>query len=76
MNTFRKIRFTSTEGSTAGLVVPSERLEGKSVGEISRLFPYGESRFMRRLEVSEPFGTFESAFAYEFSPKTASYSET
>jgi hypothetical protein len=74
MNTFRKIRFTSAEGSTAGLVIPSEKLEGKSISEISRLFPYSESRFMRHLEVSEPQPSFESAFAYEFSPRTARYS--
>ena len=66
--TFCRIRFTSRKhGATAALVFTSDRLaQIKSVGELSRAFPYSESLKMERLEVSPNFPTFDEAFAYEF----------
>lgn len=64
--TYRKFRFTSRHGSTAGLVIESDRMEHTTITDLSRLFPYSEARFMARLEVSPEYKTWEEAFGHEF----------
>lgn len=64
--TYRKFRFTSNAGSTAGLVIESDRFERTSITDLSRFFPYSEARFMARLEVSPEYPTWEDAFNHTF----------
>lgn len=65
-SSFRKFRFTSNQGATAGLVIESDRFERLSVTDLSRFFPYSEARFMARLEVSPEFPAWEAAFNHVF----------
>ena len=65
-SSFRKFRFTSSQGVTAGLVIESERFARTSITDLSRLFPYSEARLMARLEVSPEYPTWEGAFAHTF----------
>ncbi len=61
--TFTKVRFTSKlNGNTAGLVFDDDFLEGKTIQDISRLFPVSEAMKMERLELSQSFTTWEEAF--------------
>lgn len=64
--TFKKFRFTSKQGSTAGLVIESDRMARMDISDLSRFFPYSEARFMARLEVSPEYKTWEDAFAHDF----------
>lgn len=63
---YRKFRFTSNAGATAGLVIESDRFERTSITDLSRFFPYSEARFMARLEVSPEYPTWEAAFNHTF----------
>ena len=63
---YRKVRFTSKRGATAGLVVESDRLARMSLADVSRLFPYSESRFMAQLETSPEYPSWDAAFAHSF----------
>jgi len=66
-STYRKVRFTSkANGSTAGLVIESDRFERMSITDFSRLFPYSEASKMRTLQVSPEFPTWEAAFDHSF----------
>lgn len=65
-STYQKIRFTSRNGSTAGLVFDSLKIERSSVSELSRFFPYSEASKMARIQVSPKFNTWEEAFEYQF----------
>lgn len=63
-----KIRFVSKyhHGATAGLIVSATAMKGKTVSDISRLFPYSEANRMDRLERSPFFPSWDQAFAYTF----------
>ncbi len=63
---YRKVRFTSSRGSTAGIVVEAPKLAKMSISEVSRLFPVSESRFMSKIQTSPEFLSWDEAFAYEF----------
>ncbi len=65
-STYRKFRFTSRNGATAGLVIESDRFERMSITDLSRFFPYSEAQFMARLEVSPEYPTWEDAFNHSF----------
>ena len=65
-STYVKFRFTSNAGATAGLVIETDRLQRTSVSDLSRFFPYSESRFMARLEVSPEYPSWEDAFNHSF----------
>lgn len=62
---FRKIRFTSKHGATAGLVVPAA-VAKKPITEISRLFPMHEASKMERFEQSPVLPSWEAAFNFSF----------
>ena len=64
--TYQKIRFTSRNGSTAGLVFDSFKIEHSSISELSRFFPYSEASKMARIQVSPEFNTWEEAFDFVF----------
>ena len=64
--TYLKFRFTSRHGCTAGLVIESDKFSNLSITELSRFFPYSESRFMRELEVSREFNSWRDAFDFDF----------
>ncbi len=66
MSEYVKFRFTSDKGSTAGLVLNVEIYKKKTIGALSQMFPMREATKMMRLECSEPFGTWEDAFHYDF----------
>lgn len=69
MNTFLKIRFTSpAQGSTAGLVLDTDKFNALSIQDISRMFPYSEALKMKRLQASRNYPTWVEAFAHEFEP--------
>lgn len=61
-----KARFTSLDGATAGLVFNVEAFESMTISEFSRLFPISEARFMRAVEVSPRYQTWEAAFNHDF----------
>lgn len=63
---FRKIRFISARGVTAGLVIGTAHAKWR-VSELSRLFPMWEARRMSQLQASPWFKTFEEAFNYTLS---------
>lgn len=65
-DTYKKVRFTSREGSTAGLIFRSSEIQNKTVPDLSRFFPYSESRFMRKVQVSPEFDTWAEAFDFVF----------
>jgi hypothetical protein len=60
---FVKVGFQGKGGETAGIVVPSYVVGTGTFASISRLFPFYEANKMERLYVSDPFPTFEKAFA-------------
>jgi hypothetical protein len=60
---FVKVGFQGRAGETAGIVVPSYVVGTGTFASISRLFPFYEAAKMERLYVSDPFPTFEEAFA-------------
>ena len=64
--TYLKFRFTSRQGCTAGLVIESDKFSNLSITDLSRFFPYSESRFMRELEVSREFENWREAFDFDF----------
>ena len=64
--TYLKFRFTSRQGCTDGLVIESDKFSNLSITELSRFFPYSESRFMRELEVSREFENWREAFDFDF----------
>lgn len=67
MTTYRKVRFYSpTNGSTAGLVLETEKLAQMSIPEISRFFPYSEAIKMQRIQLSHEYETYEEAFLHSF----------
>lgn len=64
---FHKVMFSrSGHGTSAGLVVDTNKIDPADMSAVSRLFPYSEARFMRTYHVSPAFGTFAEAFAYVF----------
>jgi hypothetical protein len=63
---YRKVRFTNNAGGTAGLVLSQEKLDSHTIESLSRLFPVSEARFMRTLQLSPQFPTFDDAFMFEF----------
>ena len=64
--TYLKFRFSSRFGCTAGIVIESDKFSNLSITELSRFFPYSESRFMRELEVSREFNSWREAFDFDF----------
>jgi hypothetical protein len=66
MTTYSKVRFVSQAGATAGLVLESDKIPTLGIAGISRLFPYSESVYMTRIEISPSFPTWENAFAHQF----------
>ena len=65
-STYKKVRFTSRNGSTAGLIFESYKLENMSLSDISRFFPYSESGKMAKIQYSPEFNTWLEAFEYSF----------
>lgn len=63
---FRKVRFSNGGLATPGLVFDADTLATKTVGEISRCFPYWEALKMNKIEASPLFETWTAAFYYEF----------
>lgn len=63
---YQKIRFYSSHGATAGLVIPAEDMRSKSLSELSMLFPYSEYRKMAFFQFSPPYPTWEEAFQHTF----------
>lgn len=68
INGYCKIRFVSKyhHGATAGLILHTDTLKGKTIADLSRYFPIGECNKMDRLERSPFFATWDEAFAYTF----------
>lgn len=66
MTTYSKVRFLSKSGATAGLVLESAKIPVLGIAGISRLFPYSESVYMKRIEISDSYPTWEKAFAHQF----------
>jgi len=65
--TYIKARFTSkNNGSTAGLVLESQKFYALSLTAFSRMFPYSEAVKMERTQVSPEYGTWDEAFAHSF----------
>ncbi len=64
--TYIKFRFTSVKGSTAGLVMESCKFHATTVTALSRLFPYEESRYMKVIECSPEYPSWDEAFAHQF----------
>lgn len=63
MDTFHKILFYSRQhGRTAGLILKSSELDGKTISDLSRLFPLTEFRKMQNYYISEAFPSWEAAF--------------
>ena len=52
--------------TTAALILDSEKIDGMTVTEISRLFPYSECTKMVYLEISPEYDSFEDAFYADF----------
>jgi len=65
MNMYHKVRFTSSIGSTAGLILTDKQVK-LHITEISRMFPYSEAMKMATFQVSPAYETWEQAFAHEF----------
>ena len=65
-----KVRFSSKNhhGATAGLIFSATALKGKTISDISRLFPFSEFNKMNRLERSPVFPSWDEAFHYQFIP--------
>lgn len=62
-----KVRFScKTNGATAGLVLPYDKVSHATISELSRFFPYSEAPKMKRLELSPQYATQEEAFAHTF----------
>ena len=57
-----KVWFSNGHMKTAALVLSSHDLKGKTVSDISRVFPTFEARKMVTLHVSEGYDSFEEAF--------------
>jgi len=51
---------------TAALILDSDKIDGMTVTEISRLFPYSECTKMVYLEISPEYDSFEDAFNADF----------
>ena len=66
MTQYKKIRFTSKHGATAGLILERDKLWGMTIEDVSRLFPIYETPKMHHLEQSPIFDSFEDAFNYQF----------
>jgi len=64
--TYRKVRFISHSGVTAGLVFKSESLAKLSISEVSRRFPKSEAMKMAKVQTSPKFVTWAEAFSYQF----------
>jgi GT2 family glycosyltransferase len=62
---FRKVWFSNGDEKTAGLVVAVDQVDGKSISEISRLFPPSEFRKMGKFHKSPVFWTWDEAFNFE-----------
>ena len=62
---FRKVWFSNRNEKTAGLVVAAEKLDGMSIGDISRLFPMSEFRKMSKIHKSPVFATWDEAFGFK-----------
>ena len=65
-STYQKVRFTSHNGSTAGLIFESSKLENMSLSDVSRFFPYSEAGKMAKVQYSPEFNTWIEAFEYSF----------
>ena len=52
---------------TAALILDSDKLDGMSVTDVSKLFPYSECMKMIFLEISAKFDSFDDAFNADFS---------
>jgi hypothetical protein len=59
---FHKVWFANGSKRTAALVIKKDKLEGKTIADISRYYPYFESGKMNVLFVSPGYDTFEIAF--------------
>jgi hypothetical protein len=66
MTTYRKVRFTSYAGNTAGVIVESAKFDTMTTSDISRLFPYYEAPKMKVLQLSDEYSSWEAAFSHSF----------
>jgi hypothetical protein len=71
MTQYKKVRFTSKHGSTAGLILERDKLEDMTIEDVSRLFTLYESPKMQRFEHSPAFDSFDDAFDYQFEKEVA-----
>lgn len=64
---FHKVMFSSSaHGTTAGLVVDTEKVDVQDVAAVSRLYPWSACRQMSRYHVSPAYVTWADAFAHVF----------
>ena len=63
---FVKVRFTNGAESTAGLIMPYDKVKHSTITELSRAFPYSEAPKMKRLDISPAYETWEEAFNHKF----------
>ena len=64
---FHKVLFSRAGyGTTAGLVLDTDRHDVRNMAEVSRLFPTSEARYMRVYHISPAFDSWALAFGYSF----------
>lgn len=63
-----KFRFEKADGSahTAGFVLSDSDFRKRSISELSRMYPYSEAMKMERFIASDPYPTWDEAFAHQF----------
>ena len=54
---------------TAALILDSDKLDGMSVTDVSKLFPHSECMKMIFLEISAKYDSFDDAFHADFAAK-------
>lgn len=63
---FRKVRFYSIHGETAGLVLTETKFRQVTLNNLSRMFPDSECLKMGRVQYSPLFDTWNEAFLFDF----------
>lgn len=64
---YHKVLFSrSGYGTTAGLVIDTDKIDPADIQAVSRLFPASEARLMRTYHVSPAYLTWAEAFAHVF----------
>ena len=63
---FRKVRFTSNHGYTAGIVMPETRFQRMNVSGLSQMFPVCEAMKMGRVQYSPVMDNYDQALYFDF----------